>query len=280
MPALGPARGSEPCNRAVAIVGHHSTAHPPCRAHLALLLLALLLLVGAARGEEGPRQAADNGGHAGPAGCGGVALVELEGAHGEVHLRPRAGHGVQAVVELLPLRKQPARREHSLRHSHREQRCRRSPPLRLHRPCPSLHPLAPSPGSIPGGMHCAPQVPTSCRPCPCPSSTGTRVAPAALSRAPGTRAAHWSHLPLPGPYVLPALLFRLRFGGQPGKQKTTIKEPGAPETELGMRAPGEPHARPLRVMRGCNGIICCQQYDTTALHSNDAVSCPHPARKL
>lgn len=41
----------------------------PAKAHLALLLLALLLLLGAASSKEGPGQAADNSGHASAAGC-------------------------------------------------------------------------------------------------------------------------------------------------------------------------------------------------------------------
>lgn len=36
---------------------------------------------------------------------------------------------------------------------------------------------------------------------------------------------------------------------------------------------------PPCVTHGCNGIICCQQPDTTAPHSNDAVSGAHPTRK-
>lgn len=52
-------------------LGHHRTHPPPCRAHLALLLLllALFLLVGIASGKEGPGHATDHGGHAGATGC-------------------------------------------------------------------------------------------------------------------------------------------------------------------------------------------------------------------
>lgn len=46
------------------------------------------------------------------------------------------------------------------------------------------------------------------------------------------------------------------------------------------RSPGETHACPLGVIHRCSSIICCQQRNTTALRSNDAVSCPHTPRKL
>lgn len=74
-----------------------------------------------------------------------------------------------------------------------------------------------------------PQGDTRCLPGSHPLPTACPTPPAAQGRTWGhaqlwwdcTRllslALHWSHLPLLGPYVLPALLFRLRFGGQPGK---------------------------------------------------------------
>jgi len=107
-PLSGAVQGTEPCSRQL----WGTAGLGPCPgAYLALLLVALLLLVGIASGKEGPGHAADDGRHASTAGGRGVAPVEFEGAHGEVHLRPRTGHGVQAVVELLPLCEEPARRE-------------------------------------------------------------------------------------------------------------------------------------------------------------------------
>lgn len=58
--------------------------------------------------EQRPRHAADHGRHAALAGHRGVWLVELEGAGGQMHLRPRAGHRVDVEVVLLTLQVKPA----------------------------------------------------------------------------------------------------------------------------------------------------------------------------
>lgn len=193
-------------------------------AHLALLLLALLLLVPVAGGKEGPGHAADDSWRAGCAGGRGIAAVELEGAHGEVNLRPHAGHRVQAVVELLPLHEEPARREEP-----EAQRTAGSAGANGH-PARAALPV-PAPRTVPGrdtrcrGMPIPRQLPA-----PCPGDTHSSGATERGSCHSGSAP---SHLPLLEPYVLPVLLFRLRFVGQPGKQKTPVKELRASGCHLG-----------------------------------------------
>lgn len=58
--------------------------------------------------EQWPRHAADHSWHAALTGRCGVCFVELQGAGGQVHLRPRAGHRVDVEVVLLTCQVQPA----------------------------------------------------------------------------------------------------------------------------------------------------------------------------